>query len=145
MKNKRVLDNPDKRKCFSLWLSEGEKLLLEAKAEQYNYSSLGEYIRDASIYENLIYIEMSGCDEMKKEFSEYSKAVNKYIFETRRFVKYSSKFSEYDQKQLLNSIYAVVSTNKSLKNAVLKKLNYNIIECNAKEIIKRKNYNKGGE
>lgn len=39
----RKLDDAKKRKKFPLWLSEGERLLLEAKAEEYQYKYLADY------------------------------------------------------------------------------------------------------
>ena len=47
----RKLDDAKKRKKFPLWLSEGERLLLEAKAEEYQYKYLADYIRDGGYYE----------------------------------------------------------------------------------------------
>ena len=74
----RKLDDAKKRKKFPLWLSEGERLLLEAKAEEYQYKYLADYIRDAAIYESLIKVNLEGSEDLISCYQKYISEVKKY-------------------------------------------------------------------
>lgn len=130
----RKLDDKEKRKKFPLWLSEGERLLLEAKADEYGYKYLADYIRDAAIYESLVKINLIGSEELINCFQDYIKEVKKYTKEVRRILRYATTLSEEEKNTLQISLYAIYNEEKSLKKATTEKLDYKIIE----ELSKRK-------
>ena len=43
------LNSKERRKRLKVWISNEERILLEAKAKQYGYKYLSEYIRDSAI------------------------------------------------------------------------------------------------
>lgn len=136
----RKLDDAKKRKKFPLWLSEGERLLLEAKAEEYQYKYLADYIRDAAIYESLIKVNLEGSEDLICCYQKYISEVKKYTKEVRRILRYGTTLSSEEKELLQNSLFAVYSQMKSLKGTTEGKLDYEVIEEIAKNRIEDKYY-----
>ena len=136
----RKLDDAKKRKKFPLWLSEGERLLLEAKAEEYQYKYLADYIRDAAIYESLIKVNLEGSDDLISCYQKYISEVKKYTKEVRRILRYGTTLNAEEKELLQNSLFAVYSQMKSLKGTTEEKLDYEVIEEIAKNRIEDKYY-----
>ena len=136
----RKLDDAKKRKKFPLWLSEGERLLLEAKAEEYQYKYLADYIRDAAIYESLIKVNLEGSEDLISCYQKYISEVKKYTKEVRRILRYGTTLSTEEKELLQNSLFAVYSQMKSLKGTTEEKLDYEVIEEIAKNRIEDKYY-----
>ena len=136
----RKLDDKEKRKKFPLWLSEGERLLLEAKASEYGYIYLADYIRDASIYESLVKIDLIGSEELLPLFQEYITDVKKYTKEVRRILRYATTLNDDEKEVLQNSLYAIYNEIKTLKKVTTEKLDYEVIEKIAKRKIEEQNY-----
>lgn len=136
----RKLDNAKKRKKFPLWLSEGERLLLEAKAEEYQYKYLADYIRDAAIYESLIKVNLEGSEDLISCYQKYISEVKKYTKEVRRILRYGTTLNAEEKELLQNSLFAVYSQMKSLKGTTEEKLDYEVIEEIAKNRIEDKYY-----
>lgn len=136
----RKLDDAKKRKKFPLWLSEGERLLLEAKAEEYQYKYLADYIRDAAIYESLIKVNLEGSKDLISCYQKYISEVKKYTKEVRRILRYGTTLSSEEKELLQNSLFAVYSQMKSLKGTTEEKLDYEVIEEIAKNRIEDKYY-----
>lgn len=136
----RKLDDAKKRKKFPLWLSEGERLLLEAKAEEYQYKYLADYIRDAAIYESLIKVNLEGSEDLICCYQKYISEVKKYTKEVRRILQYGTTLSSEEKELLQNSLFAVYSQMKSLKGTTEEKLDYEVIEEIAKNRIEDKYY-----
>jgi hypothetical protein len=136
----RKLDDAKKRKKFPLWLSEGERLLLEAKAEEYQYKYLADYIRDAAIYESLIKVNLEGSEDLISCYQKYISEVKKYTKEVRRILRYGTTLNAEEKELLQNSLFAVYSQMKSLKGTTEEKLDYEVIEEIAKNRIEDKYY-----
>lgn len=136
----RKLDDAKKRKKFPLWLSEGERLLLEAKAEEYQYKYLADYIRDAAIYESLIKVNFEGSEDLISCYQKYISEVKKYTKEVRRILRYGTTLNAEEKELLQNSLFAVYSQMKSLKGTTEEKLDYEVIEEIAKNRIEDKYY-----
>lgn len=136
----RKLDDAKKRKKFPLWLSEGERLLLEAKAEEYQYKYLADYIRDAAIYESLIKVNLEGSEDLISCYQKYISEVKKYTKEVRRILRYGTTLSSEEKELLQNSLFAVYSQMKSLNGTTEEKLDYEVIEEIAKNRIEDKYY-----
>lgn len=136
----RKLDDAKKRKKFPLWLSEGERLLLEAKAEEYQYKYLADYIRDAAIYESLIKVNLEGSEDLISCYQKYISEVKKYTKEVRRILRYGTTLNAEEKELLQNSLFAVYSQMKNLKGTTEEKLDYEVIEEIAKNRIEDKYY-----
>lgn len=136
----RKLDDANKRKKYPLWLSEGERLLLEAKAEEYQYKYLADYIRDAAIYESLIKVNLTGSENLISCYQKYISEIKKYTKEVRRILRFGTTLSAEEKELLQNSLFAVYSQLKSLKGSTEEKLDYEVIEEIAKNRIEDKYY-----
>lgn len=136
----RKLDDKEKRKKFPLWLSPGERLLLEAKATEYGYIYLADYIRDASIYESLVKIDLVGSENLLPLYEEYTKEVRKYTKEVRRILRYATILKADEKELLQKSLYAIYNEMKTLTKTTTEKLDYEIIEKLAKQEIDNQNY-----
>ena len=136
----RKLDDANKRKKYPLWLSEGERLLLEAKAEEYQYKYLADYIRDAAIYESLIKVNLTGSENLISCYQKYISEIKKYTKEVRRILRYGTTLSAEEKELLQNSLFAVYSQLKSLQGSTEEKLDYEVIEEIATNTIEDKYY-----
>ena len=131
----RKLDDKEKRKKFPLWLSEGERKLLELKATEYGYIYLADYIRDASIYESLVKINLTGTDELIKVYQKYLDEIKKFNKEVRRILRYDTSLSTDEFNKLQNNLFSIYSAVKQLKKETNEKLDYEIIETISKQRI----------
>lgn len=136
----RYLDDKEKRKKFPLWLSAGERLLLEAKAAEYGYIYLADYIRDASIYESLVKIDLVGIENLFPLYEEYIKELKKYTKEVRRILRYDTTMTTTEREILQNSLYGIYNGIKTLTKTTMEKLDYETIEKLAKNKIDKQNY-----
>lgn len=132
----RELYNKDfKEKTTSIFVrvSPEEKQLLDVKRKQYNYRYLSDYIRDASIYENIIVINLSSTNKMVDLFQTYIDEVRKYTKEVRRILKYATTINDDEKENLQQSLYKIYSSTKSLKNSINDNLDVEVIKKEAKE------------
>lgn len=136
----RKLDEKDKRKKFPLWLSEGERLLLETKADEYGYKYLSEYIRDAAIYESLVKINLIGSDELISSYQQYIKEIKKYTKEVRRILRYATTLTDEEKNTLQISLFAIYNEEKNLKKITEEKLDYEVIEQISKKKLENTYY-----
>ncbi len=144
----RKLDDKEKRKKYPLWLSEGERKLLELKAREYGYIHLSDYIRNASIYESLVKINLTGTDELIKVYQKYLDEIKKFNKEVRRILRYATSLSTEEFNKLQNNLFSVYSAVKQLKKETNEKLDYEIIETMSKQRIeeqKLKNIDEEGK
>ena len=136
--NKRELYNKDLHpKVCNIFVrvSKEEKQLLNLKRQQYGYKYLSDYIRDASIYENVIQINVSYTDEVAELFQTYIDEVKKFTKEVRRILKYNTSATDEEKNMIQQSLYRVYSSTKSLKNSVNDNLNIDAIVRQSKERI----------
>ena len=140
MMKMRKLDEKEKRKKFPLWLSPGERLLLEAKASEYGYKYLADYIRDAAIYESLVKINLVGSENLISDYQKYIKVVKKYAWDVRRILRYATTLSDDEKKTLQISLDSIYNEMRALKKATEEKLDYETIEQIAKRKIDEQNY-----
>lgn len=136
--SKRELYNKDahKKMCnVHIRVSPEEKQLLDLKRQQYNYKYLSDYIRDSSIYENIIQIDVSYTDKVADLFQTYINEVRKFTKEVRRILKYDTHISPEEKDVLQLELYKVYSSTKSLKNSVNDNLNIDAIVRQSKERI----------
>lgn len=133
--NKRELNNlkATEQLQIKFRVSPEEKQLLNVKKEQYNYRYLSDYIRDASIYENIIQIDISYTNEVVDLFQTYITEIRKFTKEVRQILKYATSLSNEKIELLQQSLYRVSSQTKSLKKSVNDNLNIEIIMKQSKE------------
>lgn len=69
---KQYLNPSQRRKSIKVWVSDEERVLVEAKAKAYNYGyrRIAPYIRDAAIYEKVTNVEVKGEKEILKAYAE---------------------------------------------------------------------------
>lgn len=130
------LNPKDRRKSIKVWLSDEERILVEAKAEYYGYKRLAKYVRDAVIYEKVTYIDLKSKEELYTAYAENTKQLKKITKEIRHITKYATQLSEESVKNLLDVMYAILKSQKSiiklmdekLDLEVWKEINHNNIE-----------------
>lgn len=130
--NYRELDSKP-RQAYKIRFSQEERKLLDVKAAQYGYRYLSDYIRDASIYENVIQIDVSYTDEVASLFQEYINEIRKFTKEVRRVLKYNTSASTEEQEMIQQALYKVYSQTKSLKKSINDNLNVDEIVKQSKE------------
>ena len=136
--SKRELYTKDKNTkvhSYKIRFSPEEKQLLDLKRQQYGYKYLSDYIRDASIYENVIQIDVSYTDAVVDLFQTYITEIRKFTKEARRILKYAKSLNDEERELLQQSLYRVYSQTKSLKNSVNDNLDIEAIVKQSKERI----------
>lgn len=134
--SKRELYNKDvQKKICNIFVrvSSEEKQLLHLKRQQYGYKYLSDYIRDASIYENVIQIDVSYSDAVVDLFQTYIDEIRKFTKEARRILKYATSLNDEEKDFLQQALYRVYSQTKSLKKSVNDNLDIEAIIKQSKE------------
>lgn len=133
--NKRELYNSEQKKTTNIFIrvSPEEKQLLDLKRQQYGYKYLSDYIRDASIYENVIQIDVSYTDAVVDLFQTCINEIRKLTKEVRRILKYATSLSDEEKDFLQQALYRVYSQTKSLKKSVNDNLDIEAIIKQSKE------------
>ena len=113
--DKMELNAKQRRESIKVWLSKEERTLVEAKAEYYGYKRLAPYVRDAVIYENIMYLRMKFLSELKK----IAKGV-------RHISKYATQLSSEDLKKLTNTMFGILNNQKTMMKLIDEKLDLDV-------------------
>lgn len=119
-------NSKQRRKSIKVWLSDEERILVEAKAQYYGYKRLAQYIRDAAIYEKVTYINLKNKEELYIAYAENTKQLKKITKEIRHISKYATQLSDENRKNLLDMMYAVLRNQKSMIKLIDEKLDLDV-------------------
>lgn len=119
-------NSKQRRKSIKVWLSDEERILVEAKAQYYGYKRLAKYIRDAAIYEKVTYINLKNKEELYIAYAENTKQLKKITKEIRHITKYATQLSDENRKNLLDMMYAVLRNQKSMIKLIDEKLDLDV-------------------
>lgn len=119
-------DSKSRRKSIKVWVSDEERILIEAKAEYYGYKRLAKYIRDAAIYEKVTYVNLKNKKEIYIAYAENTKQLKKITKEVRHISKYATQFSEESRKDLLDVMYAILRNQKQMIKLIDEKLDLDV-------------------
>jgi len=133
-------NSKQRRKSIKVWLSNEERILVEAKAQYYGYKQLAKYVRDAVIYEKVTYIDLKNKEEIYSAFAENTKYLKNILKEIRHISRYVTQVSEENIKSLLHTMYALSRNQKALIKLIDEKLDLEMW----KEINHNKNLKDGG-
>ena len=133
-------NSKQRRKSIKVWLSNEERILVEAKAQYYGYKRLAKYVRDAVIYEKVTYIDLKNKEEIYSAFAENTKYLKNILKEIRHISRYVTQVSEENIKSLLHTMYALSRNQKALIKLIDEKLDLEMW----KEINHNKNLKDGG-
>lgn len=115
-------NSKQRRKSIKVWLSDEERILVEAKAEYYGYNRLAKYIRDAAIYEKVTYVDLKNKEQLYTAYAENTKQIKKIAKDIRHISKYATQLSKEDKKDLLGVMYAVLKSQKEMIKLIDEKL-----------------------
>ena len=119
-------NSKQRRKSIKVWLSDEERILVEAKAEYYGYNRLAKYIRDAAIYEKITYVDLKNKEQLYIAYAENTKQIKKIAKDIRHISKYATQLSKEDKKDLLGVMYAVLKNQKEMIKLIDEKLDLDI-------------------
>ena len=119
-------NSKQRRKSLKVWLSDEERILVESKAEFYGYKQLSKYIRDAAIYENVTYVDIKNKEKLYTAYSQNTEQLKKITKEVRNITKYATQLSEKEIKNLLDIMYAILRTQKSMIKLIEEKLDLEV-------------------
>ena len=119
-------NSKQRRKSIKVWLSDEERILVEAKAEYYGYKRLAKYIRDAAIYEKVTYVDLKSKQDLYTAYSENTKELNKITKEIRHISKYATRLTDETKKDILDVMYAVLRNQKSMIKLIDEKLDLDV-------------------
>ena len=119
-------NSKQRRKSIKVWLSDEERILVEAKAEFYGYKRLAKYIRDAAIYEKVTYIDLKNKEDLYIAYSENTKELKKITKEIRHISKYATRLTDETKKDILDVMYAVLRNQKAMIKLIDEKLDLDI-------------------
>ena len=119
-------NSKQRRKSIKVWLSDEERILVEAKAKYYGYTRLAKYIRDATIYEKITYVDLKNKEQLYIAYAENTKQIKKIAKEIRHISKYATQLSNENTKNLLDVMYAVLRNQKSMIKFIDEKLDLDV-------------------
>lgn len=119
-------DSKSRRKSIKIWLSNEERILVEAKAEYYGYKRLAKYVRDAAIYENVTNVDLKNKDELYKAYSDNTEELKKITKEIRHISRYATQLSSEGLKNLMNVMYGIFSNQKTMIKLIDEKLDLDV-------------------
>ena len=119
-------NSKQRRKSIKVWLSDEERILVEAKAEYYGYKRLAKYIRDAAIYEKVTYVDLKNKEQLYTAYAENTQQLKKITKEIRHISKYATQLSNESTKDLLDVMYAVLRNQKSMIKLIDEKLDLDV-------------------
>ena len=119
-------NSKQRRKSIMVWLSDEERILVEAKAEYYGYKRLAKYIRDAVIYEKVTYVDLKNKEQLYIAYAENTKQIKKIAKDIRHISKYATQLSKESKKDLLDVMYAVLKNQKEMIKLIDEKLDLDI-------------------
>lgn len=119
--------NPKQRKkSIKIWLSDEERILVEAKAEYYGYKRLAKYVRDAAIYEKATNVDFKNKDELYKAYSDNTEELKKITKEIRHISRYATQLSSEGLKNLMNVMYGILGNQKTMIKLIDEKLDLDV-------------------
>lgn len=129
-------DSKTRRKRIKMWASDEERALIYAKAQFYGYSNLADYIRDAAIYEKVMYVNFKDKKEIYDIFAENTKELKKIAKEFRHFSKYATQISQKDLQNISITMFTILKKQKQMLQLIENKLDIDIWqEINKKDHI----------
>ena len=128
-------NSKQRRKSIKVWLSDEERILVESKAEFYGYKRLAKYIRDATIYEKVTYVDLKNKEDLYTAYAENTKELKKITKEIRHISKYATRLTDETKKDILDVMYAVLRNQKAMIKIIDEKLDLDVwIEINHNKI-----------
>ena len=119
-------NSKQRRKSIKVWLSDEERILVEAKAEFYGYKRLAKYIRDAAIYEKVTYVDLKNKEELYVAYAENTKELKKITKEIRHISKYPTLLTDETKKDILDVMSAVIGNQKAMIKLIDEKLDLDV-------------------
>ncbi len=120
------LNSKERRKRLKVWISNEERILLEAKAKQYGYKYLSEYIRDSAIYENVTMVDLKNKNEILKAYSENTQELKKIAKEFRHMNRYATQLSREDMDNISIMMVSILKKQKEMLNLIENKLDLDV-------------------
>lgn len=130
---KRYLNPSQRRKSIKVWVSDEERSLIEAKAENYCYTRLAPYIRDATIYERVTNYKIKGEEEILNEYCESNKEIKSMLKDVKHICKFATQISEENREEMLRLMKAIYKMQIKIRDLIAKKLDLEMwqeINCN---------------
>ena len=120
-----------------VWVSDEEKSLIEAKAEQYGYKQLAGYIRDSSIYEKVTNVKLKNKNEILKAYSDNTQELKKIAKEFRHMSRYATQLNNDDLDNVSLMIVSILKKQKAMLKLIEEKLDLEVWkQINHKKIVK---------
>lgn len=121
-----MISQEERKKSIKVWLSDEERILVEAKAKYYGYKRLAPYIRDAAIYEKVTHVDLKNKKELYDLYSENTKELKKIAKEIRHISKYATQLSDDGLKNLSNIMYGILKTQREMIKIIDNKLDLDV-------------------
>lgn len=115
-----------RRKSIKVWVSDEERILLEAKAEYYGYKRLAGYIRDAIIYEKVTHVDLKNRNEIYNAYSENTKVLKKIAKDFRHISLYATQLSPNDLKDISTTMFTILKNQKEMLKLIEQKLDLDV-------------------
>ena len=118
-------------------VSEEEKSLIQAKAENYGYKQLSQYIRDAAIYEKVTIVDLVGKNEILKAYSDNTQVLREMYKSIRHIAIFATQIDKYGLEELKNNMMLIMKKQKQILKLIDKKLDLDVWEqLNHSKIVK---------
>ena len=119
--------NPENRtQIIKARVSEEEKALIQAKAENYGYKKLSEYIRDASIYEKVTVVDLVGKHEILKAYSDNTQVLREMNKSIKHIATFATQIDIDEREDLKSNMMLILKRQKQMLNLIDKRLDLDV-------------------
>lgn len=118
--------NPDNRTQMIKARVSEEKSLIQAKAENYGYKQLSQYIRDAAIYEKVTIVDLVGKNEILKAYSDNTQVLREMYKSIRHISIFATQIDKYELEELKNNMMLIMKKQKQILKLIDKKLDLDV-------------------
>ena len=119
--------NPNNRtEMIKARVSEEEKNLIKAKAEYYGYKQLSRYIRDATIYEKVTFVDLIGKNEILKAYSDNTQILKEMNKSIKHIAIFATQIDKYEREDLKFKMMEILKHQKDMIKLIDKKLDLDV-------------------
>ena len=119
-------NSKNRTKRIMVWVSNEEKILLEAKANYYCYKSFASYIRDAAIYEKVTHVDVASQDEIYNAYVQNTKELKKITKEIRRISKFATQVNDADIHNVTSLMLTIIKNQDNMLKLIDTKLDLDV-------------------
>ena len=116
------LNHNNRTEMIKARVSEEEKNLIKVKAEYYGYKQLSIYIRDATIYKKVTFVDLVGKNEILEAYSDNTKILKEMNKSIKHIAIFATQIEKYERKDLRFKMVGILKHQMEMIKLIDRKL-----------------------